>query len=296
MAALLLPGLFFFGVIVLVALAQTANVHTKAQTETQQSFWGFIGSALTGRATVHAITKATRAALSRWALANMKPVAAWFAALNVLIRDVFRVQSQTVEQTADAIERLRGHTIPTAAKKAAAPAQAKANAAAKTAHAALGTATATRTSLHGYKVSTAPKIAHATRAVDVTLPGQIADVSRREGVITKDVGALRGRTKALEDGALDTWGWLRSHPLSGVTGAFAGAVAVALARLGFGFLRCRSWQRVGRSLTCSMADDLGALLGIAATAAVISDFRDLVKIAQEVEHETASAIHVLLDL
>lgn len=296
MAALLIPGLAFLSALVLVALANTANVHTKANTESQQTFWGFIGDALTGKTVVHQITQATRSAVSRWALAQLKPVTAWFVALTALLLNIFRTRAEVTEQTAGAFERLRHTTIPREAGKAAAPAKAAAKTATRAAHKAQAKATSTSTSLHNYRVRTAPRIAHATHAVDVTIPQQLGRIRTREGVITKDLGALKDRTKALEDGALDTWRWIRSHPLAGVTGVFAGAVAVALSRLGFGFLRCRSWQRVGRSLTCSQADNLGALLGLAGTVAVVSEFRELVKIGQQVEHGVAVGIKDLAGL
>jgi hypothetical protein len=295
-AALLIPGLAFLSALVLVALANTANVHTKANTESQQTFWGFIGDALTGKTVVHQITQATRSAVSRWALAQLKPVTAWFVALTALLLNIFRTRAEVTEQTAGAFERLRHTTIPREAGKAAAPAKAAAKTATRAAHKAQAKATSTSTSLHNYRVRTAPRIAHATHAVDVTIPQQLGRIRTREGVITKDLGALKDRTKALEDGALDTWRWIRSHPLAGVTGVFAGAVAVALSRLGFGFLRCRSWQRVGRSLTCSQADNLGALLGLAGTVAVVSEFRELVKIGQQVEHGVAVGIKDLAGL
>jgi len=295
-AALLIPGLAFLSALVLVALANTANVHTKANTESQQTFWGFIGDALTGKTVVHQITQATRSAVSRWALAQLKPVTAWFVALTALLLNIFRTRAEVTEQTAGAFERLRHTTIPREAGKAAAPAKAAAKTATRAAHKAQVKATSTSTSLHNYRVRTAPRIAHATHAVDVTIPQQLGRIRTREGVITKDLGALKDRTKALEDGALDTWRWIRSHPLAGVTGVFAGAVAVALSRLGFGFLRCRSWQRVGRSLTCSQADNLGALLGLAGTVAVVSEFRELVKIGQQVEHGVAVGIKDLAGL
>ena len=296
MAALLIPGLAFLSALVLVALANTANVHTKANTESQQTFWGFIGDALTGKTVVHQITQATRSAVSRWALAQLKPVTAWFVALTALLLNIFRTRAEVTEQTAGAFERLRHTTIPREAGKAAAPAKAAAKTATRAAHKAQAKATSTSTSLHNYRVRTAPRIAHATHAVDVTIPQQLGRIRTREGVITKDLGALKDRTKALEEGALDTWRWIRSHPLAGVTGVFAGAVAVALSRLGFGFLRCRSWQRVGRSLTCSQADNLGALLGLAGTVAVVSEFRELVKIGQQVEHGVAVGIKDLAGL
>lgn len=295
MAALLIPGLVFFGAVVLLALAQTANVHVKAQTEAQQSFWGFLGDALTGRSTVNAITKATRSALSRWALSQMKPVAAWFSALNVLVRDVFHTQTETLNTVADSFERLRHTTIPREAGKAAAPAKAQATTATRAAHKAQASAASTSTSLHNYRVATRPKIAHATHAVDVTIPQQLGRVRTRTTTLEREYDALRGRTKALEDGALDTWKWIRAHPFAGITGVFAGAVAVALSRLGWGVLRCRSWQNLGRSLKCSDAGILADLLAAATLSVGLVSLVELAKEEQRVIGEVARAVHFVLE-
>lgn len=295
MAALLIPGLAFLSALVLVALANTANVHTKANTESQQTFWGFIGDALTGKTVVHQITQATRSAVSRWALAQLKPVTAWFVALTALLLNIFRTRAEVTEQTAGAFERLRHTTIPREAGKAAAPAKAAAKTATQAAHKAQAKATSTSTSLHNYRVRTAPRIAHATHAVDVTLPQQLGRIRTREGVITKDLGALKDRTKALEDGALDTWRWIRSHPLAGVTGVFAGAVAVALSRLGWGVLRCRSWQNLGRSLKCSDASLLADLLAAATLSVGLLSLVELAKEEQRVIREVADAVHFVLE-
>lgn len=295
MAALLIPGLAFLSALVLVALANTANVQTKAQTESQQTFWGFLGNAITGKAVVHQITQATRSAVSRWALGQLKPVTAWFVALNALLLNIFRTQTDVIEGTADSIERLRGHTIPNAAKTASAPAKAKADAASRQAHKATATATATAASFHGYRTATAPKIAHATRAVDVTLPAAIGRLNTREGIITKDIESLRERTKAIENGALKTFEWIRAHPLSGVTAVFTGAVAVALNRMGFGFLRCRSWRNAGKRIDCGMGAILGDLLAIGFAYSVIVDPVAIAKAANEAEDVIDSLIRRIAD-
>jgi hypothetical protein len=102
----------------------------------------------------------------------------------------------------------------------------------------------------------------------VTLPRNIAGVRTREEALSRDLGKLKHRTKALEDGAIDTFKWIRAHPLSAATGVFTAAVSVALTRLGLGFMRCRDWQKVGRSLTCGMGRWVGELLSFIATFAL----------------------------
>src|SRR5215471_905972 len=90
-------------------------------------------------------------------------------------------------------------------------------------------------------------------------------------VIEPDIAALRKRTHALEDGALDLFKWIRTHPLSIATAAFAGAVAVALQRLGASWIRCNNVGRVGRALCGVPAGLLEALLGDALLAFAVTD-------------------------
>lgn len=270
-AALLIPGLVFFGAVVLLAMAQTMNVWGSSQTEAQQTFWGFIGDALTGKATVHAITKATRAAISRWAVPQLKPVTRWFAALNALLVQVFRQQTANMEGTADAVERLRSHTIPHAVNTKVNPVRARAKQAQRTADRARASSTSTHGQLVRFRADVRPKVAHATHAIDVTIPNQLGRIRTREEVLSRDQAKLRERTTSLEHGALRTFEWIRSHPLSAVTGVFAGAVSIALARIGFGFFRCRSWQRLGRRMTCGLGSLLETIVLDAIDVLLISD-------------------------
>jgi hypothetical protein len=267
-ALLIIPGLVFFSGIVLYALANTVNVHTKAQTEAQGGFWSYLLAGLTGQAAVHTVVKWTRSAVSRWALAGLKPVAAWFVAVNVLLKDTFKTNADMAEATAKAVERITHHTIPAEAGKAALPAKTAAKNAQKTAAGAAATAAATAHAFHGYRVATAPKITHATHAVDVVFPGRIGVINREIDKVSRDQAKLRERTTSLENGALKTFEWIRAHPLSLATGVFAGAVAIALQRIGWGVLRCRSWQKLGRSLTCGIGSWLSDLLALIATFAL----------------------------
>jgi hypothetical protein len=296
MAALLIPGLVFFTALVLVAIANTQNVTTKSQTEAQGSILKFFKDAITGKAAVHAITQLTRAAISRWALAQLRPVTAWFVAFNALLLNIFRTQTDVMEGTADSLERLRRHTIPQAVGKAAAPAKAQARAANTRAAKAQATASATSTSLHKYRVTTAPKIAHATHAVDVTIPRELGRIRTQEDKLSSDAKALRERTTSLENGAVRTFEWIRTHPLSAVTGVFAAAVAVALQRMGFGFLRCRSWRSFASRLTCGMAGMLEELLFTAVTAFAALDICDFANAAQDLAEQFQPVLIGLVDV
>jgi hypothetical protein len=119
--------------------------------------------------------------------------------------------------------------------------------------------------LHHFQTRTDARIKPLHHATTVVLPREIGHVRGRIGPLEREYDDLRDRTKALEDGAIKTWKWIRTHPLSGTTAVFTGAVAIALARMGFGFLRCRNWQKVGRRLTCGMGGTLLNLLEAVAT-------------------------------
>lgn len=78
-----------------------------------------------------------------------------------------------------------------------------------------------------------------------------------EGATARDI-ADQG-TRAAEA----TWKYLLSHPWAVPTTAFAGAVAVAIGRLGGGWIRCGNWNRLGRGVCRAprhLIDDLLSLL------------------------------------
>jgi hypothetical protein len=303
-AALLIGGLVFFGALVLVSLNQTLLIWSQSQTEAQASFWQTILGAITGKAYIQAITKAVRGPVSRWALVQLAPVARWFAALNGVLVAHSQAVAMAEEGTAAAFERLRHVVIPRAAGKVVQPVKVQAQAAHKAATKAASNATATSSALTHYRVVNDQRVHHATVAVDTTLPKAIGRINTHVGTLDRDITDLKGRTKALEDGAIKTWDWIRRHPLAGATAAMGAAVAVALSRIGFGMFRCRSWQNVGRRLTCGngasmlnlLDDGLGPFLGALLTAEAIVNFRDLVKVAQTVEHGVATGLQDLLDV
>jgi hypothetical protein len=220
------------------------------------------------RAAVALWNSLVRSTISRFASAHLVPIARFFAALNSLVRSYAHVEADLAEEEARAVERLAHIVIPREAGRAAAPAARQAKAATKKATGAAATATATGNQLHSYQARTTPKVNAAHRATTVTLPHDIAHVNGRVTTLDRDIGKLRDRTKALEDGALQTFSWLRAHPLSGTTRVAGEAVAVALASLGFGFLRCRAWRGLGKKVTCGMGSWLSGLLDAVALFAL----------------------------
>jgi len=225
--------------------------HTAQQgSSTSTGFWQFLSSGLL-KTLFGQITKASRAIVSHFAAAQLNVLAKWFIGLGTLASGWFGISALFSEEIVGAVERVMHRGDPKARAKAT-TANTRAIHAGKSAAHANTHARSVGHALNAYKARSEPRIRHATHAVDVTLPRDIGRVRTREDALSRDLGKLRERTKALEDGAESTFEWIRTHPLSAVTGVFTGAVAIALARLGYGFLRCRNWQQLGKRLTCGM--------------------------------------------
>lgn len=218
--------------------------------------------------------------VSRFAVSYLKSVTRWFTGVNILVRAYTQDQTQLAQATASAIERLRGVIIPEAVGKSAAPVKAQAKAASRAAAHANAHAGQVGHSLDRYKAISNPALRHATHAVDVTLPRDIARVRSREEALSRDQAKLRERTTSLENGATKTWEWIRTHPLTGVTAAFAGAVAIALSRLGLGNLRCSNFTNMLGKWGCGLGTLLDRLLGLAVFLTIAFDFKAFVQAAQ----------------
>lgn len=135
---------------------------------------------------------------------------------------------------------------------------------------------------HGIGADVLPRIRAGERAID--------------RVLGKDLAGIRARERALEHGAADTWKWIRTHPGSLASGAFVGAVAFALERLGGTWIRCTNWKRIGRGVCNTPGGDIEALLGLLAIGATVASFRELVKLGQEVEHGVAAVLQDIAKL
>lgn len=90
-------------------------------------------------------------------------------------------------------------------------------------------------------------------------------------VIDKDIAGLRSRTKAVEKSLDDVWKYVRSHPWTVATDAFVGAVAVALSRLGLGWIRCPTAGQVFNKRGCNLWNDLDKLLSLAADVFLVAN-------------------------
>lgn len=90
-------------------------------------------------------------------------------------------------------------------------------------------------------------------------------------VLEHDVAALRARTKAIEHDLAKVFKWIRTHPEALATAAFTGAVAVALRRLGLGWLRCRNVRRLGKAACGLPVGLIEDVLGLALAFLVVVD-------------------------
>jgi hypothetical protein len=109
-------------------------------------------------------------------------------------------------------------------------------------------------------------------------------------ILSRDIPRLRAREAELGREVTNLWKWTRSHALVAGSLAFAGAVALALSRLGIGWVRCSKVGRAGKTL-CGMDESLlesllADTLAIVGTVSLIEFIRD----AQAVEHVALEAL------
>jgi len=115
-------------------------------------------------------------------------------------------------------------------------------------------------------------------------------------IIDRDIAGLRARTKSVEGELSKVWDYVRSHPWTIVTDAFVGAVALALARLDLGWLRCPSLTRLGKTLGCKPWQLLEELLAASVTALAVADLCTFANLAMGVATELRPALLVLVDV
>ena len=120
---------------------------------------------------------------------------------------------------------------------------------------------------------------------------RIRSLDRRlDHVIDHDIAGLRSRARVLEREYEHLNKWIRSHPWTVVTGAFVGAVAVALSRLGLDWIRCPTAKNVFNKRGCNMWSDLDGLLTAALAVAATMSLVDLAKAEQEVVGDISTVV------
>jgi hypothetical protein len=109
------------------------------------------------------------------------------------------------------------------------------------------------------------------------------------------IKTARAEAKAAEAEALRVFRWVKAHPGAIATTAFAGAVALALRKLGGGWIRCKNWRQIGKHV-CSLPNALiSALLGLGLAFAVVIDPRKTAEAAVAVEDVMESIIRKIAD-
>jgi hypothetical protein len=104
-------------------------------------------------------------------------------------------------------------------------------------------------------------------AIDVTIP--------------KDIAGLRTRTKTIEGELARLWKAIRTNEAALATTAFVGAVALAMSRLGMGWLRCNTATQFGKKYGCSAWTRLDELLGLLGGALLITNICAVIPLIEE---------------
>lgn len=109
--------------------------------------------------------------------------------------------------------------------------------------------------------------------------------------IPRSVANARAEAKAAENAAIASYKYIVRHRRSVIAGAFTGAVAWALTRLGGGWIRCANWRKIGKAVCRLPSPVVDALIAALLAELVLANFRQLVEFAQasqeEVTHEVA---------
>ena len=150
-------------------------------------------------------------------------------------------------------------------------------------------------------VTVIQRVTKVEKVVQHTVTRTVPAVARSVAIpleqgLELDVNKLRARVKALEDGAVRLYDKAKGVATIPAVAVAEAVVAVALTSLGLNWIRCRNWNRLGRSVCRTPVGDLEALLGLLAAGAVIADFRELVKLAQAVEHGVATGLQDIAKL
>lgn len=132
-----------------------------------------------------------------------------------------------------------------------------------------------------------PRINGAVQGIEAGVNTRIGSLDKQlERALHDTIPAIRSREAALEHGATHIWEWIRRHPLSLATGAFAGAVAVALGRLGMAWPKCENWKRIGKSVCGLPLGLIEGLLGDLIDILLIADVCQITKLMIQVAEST----------
>jgi hypothetical protein len=151
--------------------------------------------------------------------------------------------------------------------------------------------------LHGIGHDVIGRIHTVERGIGADVLPRIKGLEREvHGVINREIPGLRARERTAEREITNLWKWTRAHTLEAGTIAFAGAVALALAKLGMTWLRCNSLSRIGKRLGCGGFAAIEDVLFGVVTAVAAIDICDVADAAGSVAHAIRPALIGLVDI
>lgn len=134
---------------------------------------------------------------------------------------------------------------------------------------------------------TKPIVTHVTKRVEVVSAAV-------EHAIAVDIPNLWHRERVLTDQLAKAWEWIRAHGKLIGEAAGVGAVAVALARLGFRWLTCRNVGKVGRQVCATDADILDQLLLDGLAVFGVLSVVEFAKVMRSIEDDAISLVGTMV--
>lgn len=112
---------------------------------------------------------------------------------------------------------------------------------------------------------------------------------------TQTIPAIREADAEAESAISDLWTWVHKHVAIPGTDVFEGAVAVALAGLGLGGLRCPAFGRLLGKWGCGLGTLLNDLLGIAIAGLVLEGVCEFLPLIEDAFGAVAGPLVTLLN-
>jgi len=141
------------------------------------------------------------------------------------------------------------------------------------------------------------RIGHVERGIGADVLPRIRGLEREiHGEIVRERLRARAAERTAEREITNLWKWTRTHMIQAGTLAFAGAVALALSRLGLGWLRCNSLSRLGKRIGCGGFAALEDLLFGAVTALAVTDICEFANVAMGTAELIRPALLELVDV
>lgn len=142
-----------------------------------------------------------------------------------------------------------------------------------------------------------PKIDSAVRGIDATLSPRIASLDKElQRIRSTTIPRVNSRVTSADKAISNLWEWVRHHTVGVATTAFAGAVAIALGRLGGGWIRCNNWNKLGRSICGLPTGLLEDLFAAAITAFAVTDICEFANVAMGTAELIRPALLELVDV